>query len=90
LIGDLTSPLHHAVHDKGKFDLILANLPYVRDHLYGVLDQQITWEPRAAILGGADGMEFYNRLFAQLPDYLNPDGLVLYEIDGRIYEKVIS
>ncbi len=85
LHGNLLEPL------KGqKADLILANLPYVRDHLYGILDPQITWEPKVAILGGDDGMKFYNELFKQLPKYLSPHGLVLYEVDGKVYERVIS
>jgi release factor glutamine methyltransferase len=81
LQGNLTEPL------SGKFDLICANLPYVRDHLYGVLDPQITWEPKVAILGGEDGMKYYRPLLDQLDQYLSPNGLLLYEIDGRIYNR---
>ena len=81
LVGDLTKPL------SGKFDLMLANLPYVRPHLYGALDPQITWEPKVAILGGEDGMKYYNQLFKDLANYLKPNGLLLYEVDGRIYRK---
>lgn len=83
LQGNLLEPL------TTKVDLITANLPYVRDHLYGVLDPQITWEPVVAIKGGSDGMKYYQELFEWLPNYLNKDGLLLYEIDGRIYSKGI-
>lgn len=85
LQGNLLEPLHRAMTNG--IDLITANLPYVRDHLYGVLDPQITWEPEIAIKGGSDGQKLYSVLFNQLPQYLNKDGLLLYEIDGRIYTK---
>lgn len=78
LQGNLLRPL------KNKVDLILANLPYVRTHLYGILDPQITWEPKIAILGGDDGMKYYRQLFEQSNKYLNPEGIIFYEVDGKV------
>jgi len=39
-------------------DLVVANLPYVREDEWSGLEPEITrWEPRSALLGGADGLE---------------------------------
>jgi release factor glutamine methyltransferase len=42
----------------GEFDLILANLPYVSEAEWGGLEPEVTeWEPREALLAGADGLD---------------------------------
>jgi release factor glutamine methyltransferase len=40
------------------FDLVVANLPYVGEAEWGGLEPEVTeWEPREALLAGADGLE---------------------------------
>jgi release factor glutamine methyltransferase len=42
----------------GEFDLILANLPYVAEREWRSLQPEVTeWEPREALLAGADGLD---------------------------------
>jgi release factor glutamine methyltransferase len=42
----------------GTFDLLLANLPYVAEGEWGSLAPEIRdWEPRGALLAGADGLD---------------------------------
>ncbi|MFN8216406.1 MAG: peptide chain release factor N(5)-glutamine methyltransferase [Solirubrobacterales bacterium] len=49
-----------------RFDLVLANLPYVAERDWPGLQPEITeWEPREALLAGADGLDAYRALFAQ-------------------------
>jgi len=49
------------------FDLVLANLPYVRDGDWGGLEPEITrFEPREALLGGKDGLDPIRGLLAAL------------------------
>jgi release factor glutamine methyltransferase len=44
--------------DGGEFDLILANLPYVAESEWSGLEPDVTeWEPREALLAGADGLD---------------------------------
>jgi release factor glutamine methyltransferase len=44
--------------DPGELDLIVANLPYVADSEWGGLEPEVTeWEPREALLAGADGLD---------------------------------
>lgn len=62
-----------------KFNLIIANLPYLT---YRELKEPtIQKEPRSALLGGADGLSYYQKLLPQLPDYLAKKYLVLLEIN---------
>jgi release factor glutamine methyltransferase len=52
----------------GRFDLVLANLPYVRNDEWAGLAPEITrFEPREALLGGIDGLDAIRELVAQAP-----------------------
>ena len=49
---------HGTVPEAGRFELVLANLPYVREDEWEGLAPEITrYEPREALVGGADGVE---------------------------------
>lgn len=49
---------HGTVPEGRRFDLVLANLPYVGEDEWARLAPEITrYEPRQALVGGADGME---------------------------------
>jgi release factor glutamine methyltransferase len=42
------------------FDLVIANLPYVSEAEWKDLEPEVTrWEPREALLGGADGLDVF-------------------------------
>jgi release factor glutamine methyltransferase len=52
----------------GRFDLVLANLPYVREDEWPSLQPEIrAYEPREALVGGADGLDAIRELVAQAP-----------------------
>jgi release factor glutamine methyltransferase len=52
----------------GEYDLVLANLPYVREDEWPRLQPEITeWEPREALVGGADGLDLIRELVAGAP-----------------------
>jgi release factor glutamine methyltransferase len=77
LQGDLLAPLPEPV------DLITANLPYVREPDWATLAPDIVqYEPRLALDGGLDGLALIERLLAQAPACLLPEGVILLEI-GR-------
>jgi release factor glutamine methyltransferase len=70
LQGDMLDPLPHPI------DLIIANLPYVREsELTG-----IRFEPRLALDGGSDGMERIRQLCRQIGSKLRPSGYLLLEM----------
>jgi release factor glutamine methyltransferase len=73
------------------FDLVLANLPYVRSDALAGLPIAASFEPPLALDGGVDGLALIERLLRQLPDAIAVDGLALLEIgsdqDGLIVER---
>jgi release factor glutamine methyltransferase len=49
----------------GEFDLILANLPYIAEVDWPLLQPEVTqWEPREALLAGPDGLDAIRTLVA--------------------------
>jgi release factor glutamine methyltransferase len=64
----------------GPFDLILANLPYVRAAAIPRLPRATSFEPRLALDGGPDGLAVIRRLLDCLPGALTADGVALLEI----------
>jgi len=68
-----------------KYDLLVANLPYIADAavLPGVVAE---WEPRRALRAGTTGTELVARSLALAPSRMNPGATLLYEIgDGQEY-----
>jgi release factor glutamine methyltransferase len=52
-----------------RFDLVLANLPYVAERDWAGLEPEVTeWEPREALLAGEDGLDAYRELLAPLAE----------------------
>ncbi|MFA5375137.1 MAG: peptide chain release factor N(5)-glutamine methyltransferase [Dehalococcoidia bacterium] len=75
LYGDLLAPLPQPV------DIIVANLPYVRDDELAGLSAEIKdYEPHVALAGGDDGLNVIRRLIVDAPDKLCSGGAVLLEI----------
>src|SRR5438094_1555816 len=83
--GDLLAPIAEPV------DLVVANLPYLRDdtleHLVGERTS-LAFEPRLAVTAGKDGLELIWRAAADLPRVLAPQGAALFEIDPPFAEQV--
>ena len=75
LLGDMLQPLPEPV------DIILANLPYVKDSELPQLSPEIkNFEPIVALAGGRDGLEKVRQLLPQAKQKLLPGGLILLEI----------
>lgn len=62
-----------------KFDMIVANLPYIPEDLVENLQVSI-YEPRVALNGGKDGLAVIIQLLELIPRCLNKPGVVLLEI----------
>lgn len=70
-----------------KFDLVIANLPYLTKKQ--LKEPSIQKEPRNALYGGADGLYFYKKLLKQLPPYLSKKYCLLLEIDPEQEQGII-
>lgn len=66
---------------RGKFDAILTNPPYIPSAEIAGLQREVKdFEPRQALDGGADGLDFYRRIAKEFAAHLNPGGFLLLEM----------
>ena len=79
LQGDLFAPLE-ALPPTPRFHITVSNPPYIPTAQLDTLMPEVSgYEPRIALDGGADGLAFYRRIAAEVPRWLEPDGVVLVE-----------
>jgi ribosomal protein L3 glutamine methyltransferase len=79
LAGDLFAPIGNR-----RYDLILANPPYVDAKAMAALAPEYRHEPALGLAGGADGLAVVRRIVAEAPRHLTPTGGLLCEVgDGR-------
>lgn len=73
----------------GGMDLIVANPPYVPEmHREGLQREVRDWEPPVALFAGATGFEIYDRIVADAPRVLRPDGWLIMELGFGSLEHV--
>jgi ribosomal protein L3 glutamine methyltransferase len=77
LRGDLFAPLNAA-----RYDLIIANPPYVDDEGMTSLPPECRHEPQLAFDGGSDGLSVIRRILDQAGQRLTKNGSLLCEV-GR-------
>lgn len=64
-----------------RFDIIISNPPYiVRDDIPTLMPEVRDYDPALALDGGPDGLDIYRHLIPQLRNYLNSNGLVVFEV----------
>ena len=74
--GDLLAPLAGQC-----YDAILSNPPYIPDGDIAALAPEVRLkEPRTALAGGKDGLDFYRRLTADAPAHLKDGGFLAVEV----------
>ena len=76
LCGDLFAPLSPQV----RFDLIVSNPPYLSEKEYKVVDPEVRKEPRQALYGGKNGLDYYSRIAFVAGKHLLPGGRLFLEI----------
>ena len=65
----------------GAFDIVVSNPPYIVSEVLAGLEPEVRdHEPRLALDGGADGLDAYREIVADLPRLLRPGGLFALEI----------
>lgn len=73
--GDLFAPLQGR-----RYDLILANPPYVAAAEMAAFPPEYAMEPAIAHAGGSDGLDIVRHILAEAPRHLNDGGGLLCEI----------
>jgi release factor glutamine methyltransferase len=68
-----------------RFDLLVSNPPYIPSAEIATLQPEVRdFDPRVALDGGADGLDFYRRLATGARAFLKPDGKIMLEFgDGQ-------
>ena len=73
------------------FDLIISNPPYIPSAEIATLQPEVRdFDPRAALDGGSDGLDFYRQLAAEAKPFLKPDGKIMLEFGDGQAEAVRS
>ena len=64
-----------------RFDLVLSNPPYIRAHdIPGLMPEVARFEPRAALEGGADGLDAFRAILPRLDGLLAAGGIAILEL----------
>ena len=74
---------------RGKFDLIIANPPYVPAGACGSLPREYRHEPRMALAAGADGLAIASRILEEAPGHLAEGGLLVLEV-GQVADDLAA
>ncbi len=80
---------------RGRFNLIVCNPPYIRSEEIHTLAREVKdFEPRVALDGGEDGLDFYRRLAKDVHRYVARGGMLILEVGEdqaaevlRLFEK---
>lgn len=75
-----------------KFNIIIANLPYVPERVESeeLKVKSIAFEPHEAIFAGGNGTAVIKRFIDQAKDRIKPGGLVLIELDPRNAAELLN
>ncbi len=76
----ILSDLFAALTCEQKFDLIVSNPPYLTQIDMDALQPELDYEPRQALDGGTDGLDFYRRIITNAGNYLKPGGCLGLEL----------
>lgn len=76
-----------------KYDMIVSNPPYIRTSEIDELQNEVKCEPKKALDGGVDGLYFYTKISEEASEYLNDNGIMLFEIgfdEGEAVKDILK
>lgn len=85
------SDIFSNIYSDEKFDLIASNPPYIPPSEKSKLQKEVRYDPELALFTkDDDGIEFYDKIIKDVPDYLSENGYLLFELGIGQAEKVKS
>ncbi len=83
--SDMFSKVH------GRFNLIVCNPPYIKSGDIAGLQKEVRdYEPRVALDGGEDGLDFYRRLSKEISRYIAKGGMLILECGEGQAEDILK
>ena len=83
--------LFEAVPFSAKYDLFICNPPYIESAEIAKLAPEVKdFEPRIALDGGEDGLEYYRRVTADAGKYIKKGGFIVLEIGNKQARAVVG
>ena len=80
------SNLFEKIREEERFDIILSNPPYIPKGT--ALQQEVCHEPQIALFADDGGLEFYKKIIRRAPEYLKPEGWLMFELGMGEAESV--
>lgn len=74
----------------GKYDIITCNPPYISEAEYLNLQHDVLFEPKEALIALEEGYYYYYEISKIARYFLNPNGLIFYEIGDKQKEHIIE
>ena len=74
----------------GKYQLILANLPYIPQGEKEALSREVAHDPATALFGGHDGLDLIRRFVPAIRNHLSPCGWLALEIGSSQGSEVLA
>lgn len=75
---------------EGKFNIIVSNPPYIESKVIDELSKDVQCEPKLALDGGEDGLDFYRKIVIEAPRFLKDKGHLIMEIGFDQKKKVME
>ncbi|MBQ9275452.1 MAG: 50S ribosomal protein L3 N(5)-glutamine methyltransferase [Succinivibrio sp.] len=80
VVTPIKSDLFSALPRGDKYDLIVANPPYVSEEELNDLPREFTYEPDLALGSGRDGLNCAKRILAEAAEFLDDEGILVMEV----------
>ena len=84
------SDFFSALRPDEKFDLIMSNPPYITEGDYVGLEPEVLADPKIAMTAGADGLDAIRVILRDAPNFLAPEGRIMFEIGLGQAEAVVE
>ena len=92
LQGDLFEPFIGRI-EKNSLDGIISNPPYINSYDFKSLSPEVkNNEPKIALFGGIDGLDYYRKIIKKSPQYLRKNGFLALEVglnQSKMVEELI-